>query len=178
MDDCLCVGVIIGAHGVEGVVRIKSFTEDPASIADFGELTDEAGRKRFRLGFLRETKGIVLAKLDGVRDRNAAEALKDVKLMASRNALPETVGEDEFYISELIGLRAVGVDGEVLGAVKGVADFGAGDIVEISLESGGSLLVPFTKEAVPLVDIKGKRVVIDPPSFIETGEGGTDDDAK
>lgn len=177
MDDRLCVGVIIGAHGVEGVVRIKSFTEDPASIAGFGELTDEAGQKRFRPVFLRETKGIVLVKLEGVKDRNAAEALKGVKLMAPKSALPETVGEDEFYISELIGLRAEGVNGEVLGAVKGVADFGAGDIVEISMETG-SLLVPFTKEAVPLVDIKGGRVVIDPPSFIETGEKGMDDDAR
>ena len=177
MNDRLCVGVIIGAHGVEGVVRIKSFTEDPASIADFGELTDEAGQKRFRLGFLRETKGVVVARLDGVKDRNAAEALKGVKLMAPRSAFPETVDEDEFYISELIGLRAEDVNGEVLGTVKGVADFGAGDIVEISIKEG-SLLVPFTKEAVPLVDIKAGRVVIDPPSFIETGEKGMDDDAK
>ncbi|GHU05371.1 ribosome maturation factor RimM [Alphaproteobacteria bacterium] len=173
MNDRLCVGVITGAHGVDGVVRIKSFVEDPSGLADFGELTDETGQRRFHLEFLRQAKGVALARLEGVRDRDAALSLKGVRLTAPKDALPETEDEDDFYISDLVGLSAESVTGEPLGRVRGVADFGAGDVIEIDGD-GGSFMIPFTRKTTPVVDVKAGRIIVDLPVFVE-GKGTNND---
>lgn len=174
MSQRVCVGVVIGAHGIRGAVRIKSFTEDPAAIAAYGPVEDEAGQRRFRLTLLGTIKGGVTARLDGVADRNTAEALKGVRLMVPRSALPEPEDEDAFYVRDLVGLTAEKPDGSLLGRVTAVFDFGAGDIVEIA-GTDGSILVPFTRAAVPLVDIGAGRLVVDPPdetrAEVDEGEG-------
>lgn len=177
----MCVGVVVGAHGVRGAVRIKSFTEDPIDIASYGPVSDETGAKRYRLTLLGEAKGgVVLAGLEGVSDRNAAEALKGVKLWVERSALPPPE-EEEFYYSDLVGLRAELADGTEVGRVKGVYDFGGGDVIDIT-GPGGSLMLPFTRKAVPLVDVAGGRLVVDPPEWVDgdrqTAEedGGVDGD--
>jgi 16S rRNA processing protein RimM len=161
MPDRVCVGVIVGAHGVRGAVRIKSFTENPADLMAYGPVEDEAGRLRFRLSLIGETKAVLTARLDGVDDRTAAEALKGVKLFVARSALPPA-DEGEFYYSDLVGLRAEAVDGTGLGQVIGVFDFGGGDIIEVS-GPAGTAMYPFTRAVVPVVDIAGGRLVIDPP---------------
>jgi 16S rRNA processing protein RimM len=115
-----------------------------------------------------DAKGVVTAKIDGVEDRNQAEALKGAKLYIERRALPEAE-EDEFYIADLIGLPAESPSGAPLGTIKAVFDFGAGDVIEVNGEQG-EILVPFTKTAVPVVDIKAGRVVIDPPAMVEVEE--------
>ena len=157
----VCIGVITGAHGIRGTVRIKSFTEHPTDVTRYGLLENETGRSHFHPRSLGMHKGCVLAAFEGVSDRNAAEALKGTKLYVPREALPETA-EDEFYYSDLVGLRALSVDGVDLGQVKGVFDFGGGDVIEI-VGSQGSRLYPFTRQVVPTVDITEGRLVIDPP---------------
>ncbi|MCR6629345.1 MAG: ribosome maturation factor RimM [Magnetospirillum sp.] len=166
----VCVGAIVGAHGVRGQVRVKSFTADPADVAAYGPVESEDGTSRFKLKVMGEVKGLIIARLEGVADRNAAEALRGTKLYVPRERLPETE-EDEFLYSDLVGLKAEAVDGTVLGTVRGVADFGAGEVLDIGLTAGGSLMVAFTKAAVPVVDVANGRLVVDPPEFAEDEEG-------
>ncbi len=166
----VCVGAIVGAHGVRGQVRVKSFTAEPADVAAYGPVESEDGDRRFRLTVTGEAKGLVIARLDGVADRDAAEAMRGTKLYVARERLPETE-EDEFLYSDLVGLKAEAVDGSVIGTVRGVADFGAGEVLDIGRVEGGSFMVPFTRAAVPVVDVANGRLVVDPPAFAEDEEG-------
>ncbi len=156
------MGVITGAHGVRGLVRVKSFTAEPDDIAAYGPLEDERGERSFRLERVGAAKGVLLVRLDGIGDRNAAEALRGVRLYLPRAALPEP-GEDEYYHADLIGLAVVLRNGEVLGRVRAVHDYGAGDSLEVERPDGGVVIVPFTAAIVPEVDIKGGRLVVEPP---------------
>lgn len=167
MASRVCVGAVVGAHGVRGQVRIKSFTADPADVAAYGPVESEDGTRRFKLKVTGEAKGLVIARLEGVNDRDAAEAMRGTRFFVPRERLPE-LEEDEFLYTDLVGLKAEGEDGAVLGTVKGVADFGAGELLDITLAGGGSLMVPFTKAAVPVVDIANKRLVVIPPVFVES----------
>ena len=161
----VCMGVIGAPHGVRGAVRIKSFTDEPEAIAGYGALEDESGARRFTLHVVGAAKGdgMVIATLSGVVDRNRAEALRGLRLYAPRAALPATA-EDEFYHADLVGLAAELEDGMPLGKVVAVHDFGAGDMIEIAREAGQPVLVPFTRAAVPVIDLPGRRLVIDPPA--------------
>jgi 16S rRNA processing protein RimM len=160
----VCMGVIGAPHGVRGAVRVKSFTDAPQAIANYGELEDEGGERRFTLRVIGTAKGdgMVIAALSGVADRDRAEALRGLGLYAPRDALPATA-EDEFYHADLVGLLAVLPDDTPVGRIIAVHDFGAGDMIEIARDSGPPALVPFTRAAVPAVDIAGGRLVIDPP---------------
>lgn len=158
----VCLGVIAGAHGVRGLVRIKSFTEAPEDIAAYGPLGDEAGRRRFEIAVKGESKGAVLAAIAGVDNRDAAEALKGTRLYVDRAALPPPE-EEEYYHADLIGLVAETRGGERLGRVVAVHNFGAGDILAIEHPDGAELLLPFTKAVVPEVDLAGGRLVVEPP---------------
>lgn len=164
MSPRVCVGAIVGAQGIRGAVRIKSFTDQPHDVGAYGPVEDESGERRFKLKVTGEAKGLMVATLDGVRDRDAAEALKGVRLYVPRGKLPE-LEEDEFLYSDLVGLEARSEAGEVLGTVRGLADFGAGEVVDIALKVGGSLMVPFTKAAVPVVDVRGGWLAVVPPVY-------------
>jgi len=169
----ICVGVIAGAHGVRGLVRVKSFTAEPSDIAAYGPLSDDRGRRLFTLEIVGSAKGVLLARIDGVRDRDAAEALKGTELNVARDTLPQT-GEDEFYHADLIGLPVFLPDGAQYGTVRALHEFGAGDMIEILLEGGGASVLPFTRAVVPVVDVEGGRVVVAPPE--ETDARGASDD--
>jgi 16S rRNA processing protein RimM len=159
----------IGApHGVKGAVRIRTFTDDPVTIGDYGPLFAKDGRS-FTLAEIRPDKAGVVARLEGVADRNAAEALKGVELYVDRSVLPPPE-EDEFYYSDLIGLAAERSDGSPLGTVKSVQDYGAGEFLELEPPDGKTMLIPFTKAAVPVIDIQAGRIVIEPPPEIEVSE--------
>jgi 16S rRNA processing protein RimM len=152
----------IGApHGVRGEVRVKSFTADPMSLGHYGPLAAADGR-RFEIERLRPAKQVVIAKFHGIDDRNAAEALNGTELYVDREALPEA-DDDEFYHADLIGLAALSEAGDALGTIVAIHDFGAGAILEIAPARGPSLLVPFTRGAVPVVDMAGGRVIVSPP---------------
>ena len=166
-DARVCLGAIAGAHGVRGLVKIKSFTQDPASLTAYGPLADESGRRRFEIAVTGQAKGLLVARIAGVEDRDAAQALRGVRLTIARAALPEPEDAEEFYQADLIGLAAEDPAGRPLGTVAAVENYGAGDFLEIARAQGAPLLVPFTKTAVPLIDFEGGRVVIDPPEEIE-----------
>jgi 16S rRNA processing protein RimM len=163
-SDRVLLGVVAAPHGVRGLVRIKSFTDDPMAVAAYGPLSDEAGKKNYRIEALSAARGAVLARIEGVADRTAAEALRGLRLYVERKQLPNA-GEREWYEADLIGLRAIGRDGKDWGKVVAFHDFGAGSVMEVS---GGAML-PFTDEAVPEIDVEGGKVVIDPPAGLLAG---------
>ena len=155
----VCLGRIVGAHGVRGIVRVRSHTANPDDLTAYGPLSDVSGTRRFALAITGRVKGLLLARVEGVEDRDAAEALRGTDLHIARAALPPTEGE-EYYHVDLLGLRAETAAGDALGRVSAIHDHGAGPIVEIQPPEGPSALVPFTREHVPTVDIEGGRMVI------------------
>jgi 16S rRNA processing protein RimM len=161
-DARLCVGVITGPQGVRGAVRVKSFTEDPADVAAYGKVEDEAGQRQFALKVVGTAKGVVVAKIAGLDDRDAAERLKGTRLYVQRSALPEPE-EDEYYHSDLIGLPMTLADGTVFGTVRAVHDYGAGVSLEVAHHDGKLVMVPFTRAIVPVVDVAAGKLVIEPP---------------
>ena len=148
----ICVGVIRGAFGVRGEVRLASFTEDPAAITRYEDIGTETGDRCFRLTAWRPIKDGFAARLDGVATREEAAEFRNTRLYIDRACLPEP-GEEEYYHADLIGLAAVGDDGARLGEVTAVHDFGAGDLLEVTPCGGGqTILVPFTRQAVPRIE--------------------------
>jgi 16S rRNA processing protein RimM len=170
----ICLGIITGAHGIKGWVRVKSFTADPEAIADYGPLSDERCTRSFVLELVGAQKGVLLARLKGVEDRNAAERLKGLRLYVRRADLPPPE-EGEFYEADLIGLQAVREDGAPFGTIRAVNNFGAGASLEIEDLSGKMVLVPFTNAAVPVVDVANKRVVVVPPAGLLDGPSRDED---
>lgn len=173
----VCVGAIAAAHGIKGEVKIKAFTADPLGVGAYGPVSDEAGARQFRLSHLRAPGGaagesVVIARIEGVTDRNGAEALRGLRLYVPRASLP-AAEPDEYYHHDLIGLTAVLVSGERLGTVRAVDNFGAGDLLDIARDDGGSVVVPFTHAVVPMVDLAAGKVVVDPPEGLldEPGDG-------
>jgi 16S rRNA processing protein RimM len=168
----ICVAQIGGAHGLRGEVRLKSFTADPMAVRDYGPLTTEDGSATFELEAVRPAKGHLVARFRGVGDRNTAERLVNVRLFVARERLP-TPAPDEFYHADLIGLSAVTADGTEIGIVVAIHDFGAGDIVELQPRAGGTtIMVPFTAEFVPSVEIASGRIVVLPPEDAAKRRGG------
>lgn len=169
--DRILLGRIAGAHGIRGEVLIKTFTAAPENIGAYGPLSDETGTRTFKLKSARATPKGVVARLQGVDDRNGAEALRGIALYIERDRLPEAA-EDEFYHADLVGLTAVDGDGKPVGEIVAVQNYGAGDLLEIRLAgSSKTELVPFTDAAVPQVDVAARRVVVLMPGTDETEEG-------
>jgi 16S rRNA processing protein RimM len=158
----VCVGVVTGPHGVGGAVRVRSFTARAEDIAAYGPLSDKTGRQRLELRLIGATKGVLIARLSGVEDRNRAEALRGLRLYLPRSALPKPDPE-EYYHVDLIGLEVVLGDGTPVGRVRAVHDFGAGDTLEIERDGAPPAMVPFTRPIVPVVAIDAGRLVIEPP---------------
>ena len=164
-----CVAAVAGAKGLGGAVRLKTFTADPAAVAGFAALEDDAGRP-VRLTVLERRAGVTIAAIEGVGDRAAAEALRGTRLYVARADLPPA-GAAEFYPVDLIGLAATlaggdaagPVVGHVVGRVAAVHDFGAGDVIEIRGPGNASVMLPFTRETVPEVALAEGRLTIDPP---------------
>jgi 16S rRNA processing protein RimM len=158
----ICVAQIGGAHGLRGEVKLKSFTADPMAVKNYGRLTTEDGSTNFQIETLRPAKGHLVARFRGIGDRNAAERLANLRLFVPRERLPPPAAE-EYYHADLIGLCAVTADGTEIGTVAAVHDFGAGDILEVRPQAGGTtIMVPFTAAFVPSVDIAGGRIVVMP----------------
>lgn len=164
----LCVGVIAGAHGIRGDLRIKSFTEVPEDIVSYGPLTDATGTHEFRLRILGAARGVLRVHMDGVETRTAAESLAGTELYVARERLPAPEAE-EFYHADLVGLRAEREDGTRYGTIRAVHDFGAGDVIEIALAEGGVVVLPFTKAVVPVIDRDAGRAVVVPPQEVLAG---------
>ncbi len=167
MSNLILIGRVGGAHGVRGEVRIATFTADPLAIARYRNLRRADGSAALTVLSARPVKGGVVARCKGVETRDQAEALRGLQLHIDRADLPEP-DEDEFYLADLIGLSVFGPEGEALGVIKSVQDFGAGDILEIDARDGSpTWYLPFTREAVPEVDIALGRVIAVRPDEVE-----------
>ena len=164
-NDRICVGVIAGAFGVQGEVRLKSFCTEPSDIASYGPLFDEGGTRRFGVKLTRPIAGGLGARITGVATKEEADALKGTQLFADRNRLPR-LPDDEFYHADLIGLEVRDTGGALLGRVRAVQNHGAGDILEVAGPSG-EVLIPFTQAAVPTVDLAAGRIIADLPEGLD-----------
>ena len=162
-ESLILVGRVAGAFGVRGEVRLTSYTAEPAALLDYRDLKREDGRPALTLLSGRPAKGGLVVRAQEVETREQAEALRGLQLYIPRDVLPEPEA-DEFYIADLIGLAVVSPQGEPLGRVKTVQDFGAGDLLEIEPPEGAAWYLPFTRDAVPEVRIaEGKVVAVRPP---------------
>jgi 16S rRNA processing protein RimM len=154
-DRPVALAAVAGAHGVKGEVRLKLFGEGVESLKRH-ERVDVDGRP-FTLADVREASGGAIARLSGIADRAAAEALRGRLVTVPRSALPP-LGQGEYYHADLIGLPCRGTDGAALGTVVAVENFGAGDLVEIERPDGRRALVPFR---AGIADLGDGAIVVD-----------------
>ena len=172
-DSLVLMGVIGAAHGVRGEVRLRSHTGDPLAIGDYGALVDRSGRE-IRIKDVRPAKEVVIARIEGVATREAAEALTGTELFVPRDRLPPAEEEDEFLQADLVGCRVAGTDGATLGTVSEVVNFGAGDLLDIRTPDGRSVLLPFTKAFTPRIDIGARLIEAAPPAGLFEDEPDAD----
>jgi 16S rRNA processing protein RimM len=175
------VGRVAGAFGVRGELRITTYTEDPLAVFRYRDLKREDGAAALTLQAARAAKGGIIVRAKEVADKDQADRLRGLRLFVPRDALPPA-DDDEFYLADLIGLKALAKGGETLGRIKAVHNFGAGDILELDPGEGRpTRLIPFTKDAVPEVkvshgDTSGHVVVIPPREEDGADEGGGEDE--
>jgi len=173
MTGNVLLAAVIGAQGLKGAVKVKTFTADPDALGAYGVLHDASGR-RYEIAAFRAAKpGEAVIAFKGIADRDAAQALKGTELFVAREALPQT-GEDEFYHADLIGLEAFDSEGRLVGTISAIHNFGAGDVIAIargSFDGSGDdeVLLAFTRETVPAIDVKNGRVTIAIPEDDEAG---------
>jgi 16S rRNA processing protein RimM len=165
-DARVCVAQIGAPHGLAGEVKLHAFTQEPLAVGRYGVLEAEDRSRRFELTSLRLAKRCLIAAFAGIADRDAAARLTAIRLYVPRARLPDPEDADTFYHADLVGLTVEGADGIPIGTVCAVHDFGAGDLLEVKPAAGPSLMLPFTKTAVPVVDLAAARLVAtlpDPP---------------
>jgi len=172
------MAVIGAAHGLKGEVRVRAHTGDPLALADYGPLYDADGN-RFDVAGIRPAKNMVVVRFRQVTDRTAAEALNGTALFVDRSVLPDDLPEDEFYHADLIDLPVRDEAGALIGHVSAFHDFGGGDIMEVALGSGRTVLVPFTRAAVPGIDLEGGALTLDRAAagLLDDGTDAADADA-
>ncbi|WP_112806749.1 ribosome maturation factor RimM [Ensifer sp.] len=162
LENPVLMATIGAAQGLRGEVRVKSFTDDPTALGDYGHLHSADGRL-FEVLEIREAKNVVVVRFRGVNDRNAAEALNGLELFIDRDNLPDDdLDEDEFFYADLEGLEAVDGSGKSYGTVTGVFDFGAGDLLELKGPGKRPVLIPFTEWSVLEIDLEGGKMLVDP----------------
>jgi 16S rRNA processing protein RimM len=173
----ICLGAFAGAHGVRGEVKVKTFTETEDGVARYGPVESEDASRRFKLTFMRAPKpGFALVRAEGIGTREEAAALTGVRFYVGRDQLGDAAA-DEFFVEDLVGLVARDETGAELGQVAAVHNFGAGDVIELKSAPAraGAVMVPFTRDAVPEVDIKAGCVTIARAALAEFEAGGEDE---
>jgi 16S rRNA processing protein RimM len=172
----ILLGRIAGAHGIRGEVLIKTFTAEPEGIAAYGALSDADGQRTFNIERARATPKGVVARVAGINDRDAAEALKGIELYVEHGRLPPP-GDGEFYHADLIGLSAVDPSGTPVGEIIAVHNHGAGDLIEVRLAgSSRTELIPFTEATVPRIDMTARQAVMVMPASIEVHAPGDEEE--
>ena len=167
--DMVLVGVITGAHGIKGEVKLKSFTSEPLSIGRYGPLQSASGQ-RFEITKLKAAKDDFIASLKSVNDRNEAEMPKGIELFVAREKLPKLEAY-ETYAHDLMGLDVVLENGGTLGKLVGMPNYGAGDLLEVAVDGNSeTVLIPFTNAFVPQNDFTNGKIIVNLP------EGYLDDD--
>lgn len=176
----VCVGQITAARGLQGELCVRSFTVEPEAFTRYGRLFGADGRALPAMRVVgRKKEDVLIVRADGVADRTAAERMRGLFLYVDRSALPAP-DEDEYYHTDLIGLiaRLDREDGETLGRIAAVHDHGAGAVLEVAREDAPPLLVPFSREAVPRVDLlQGHVVVAALPGLLQPHDRGSDAEA-
>lgn len=172
-DGWICVGAFAGSHGVRGDTRLKSFTDVPEALFSYPSLHKGPDGPALKIKLLRSAKDGFIVRVDGVSNREDAQALKGKRLYVPREALSAEEDEDEFYLADLIGLEARDTAGTVLGLVRAVENFGAEDLLELVLKQplkglGRHAFIPFRKAYVPVVDIREGFVQIAFDDWVET----------
>lgn len=165
-SDLICIAEIVGVHGIKGQLKLKVFSESPEDIEEYLPLCSSDGKHEFDFKNLHPHKNVYLANLDDIKDRTAAEQLRGTKLYISRDRLPDTDNHETFYQIDLIGLKAVSPDGEELGKVIDIKNFGAGDILEIAPVGAKSYYVAFNNNFVPEVNLEKNEIIIDLPTEV------------
>ncbi len=168
--DQILVGVIVGAHGIKGEVKLKSFTSDPLSISRYGPLQSTSG-KQFEITKLKAAKDGFIASIKNVSDRNEAETLKGIELFVSREKLPK-LKTHEAYAHDLMGLDVVLENGTRLGKLVDMPNYGAGDLLEVAIEGNNeTILIPFTNAFVPQADFSTGKIIVNlPEGYLDAGE--------
>ncbi len=175
-DNLIVMGRIGAAHGIKGALKVKSFTQNPLSLGDYGALQDTNGRQ-YNIKNIRVQKNSVIVHFKEITNRNLAETLNGVELFVERSILPADLETEEFYIFDLIGMDVMSDKGELAGTILNVENFGAGDLLEISplMENGGfsdnTYYLAFTKQNVPEINLKKHFVKITPPIEIVVQKG-------
>lgn len=169
----ICVARVGAAHGVRGEVRVHPFTTDPLAVTHYGALESEDGTVALQIVGARPAKGFLVVRFAGVEDRTAATRLRNLSLFVPRERLPAPEDADTYYHVDLVGLAVHRCDGTPIGMVVGLHNFGGGDLLEVAPQSGGAtVLLPFTKAVVPIVDLKAGHLVVDPPEGAFGNPGG------
>ena len=154
-DDQVALAAVAGAHGIGGEVRLKLFTEDGESLRRHKQV--RVGERDLTLTSVKDGRAPI-ARFAEIADRSAAEALRGQLVTVPRTALPP-LAEGEYYHADLIGLEAIGRDGNRVGTVAAIENYGAGDLLEIERADGRRALVPFRPG---IADLEGQRIVADP----------------
>ena len=154
-DKRVALAAVAGAHGVKGEVRLKLFTDSAAGLAFHRRVF--IGDAEHRLTGVREGGKTAVARIQGVSDRSAAEALRGKLVEVDRSDLPP-LEEGEYYHADLLGLPCVDADGEPVGTVAGIENFGAGDLLEVELPDGRRSLIPFHDG---VADLEDGRIILD-----------------
>ncbi|MEP0943301.1 MAG: ribosome maturation factor RimM [Rhizobiaceae bacterium] len=171
LENPILMASIGGPHGTKGEVRVKAFGDDPMTLDQYGSLYAKDGRK-FKITRMRPSKTVLIVKFKGVNYRDEAEALNGIDLYIDRSMLPDDMEEDEFYVTDLVDCQVQDTDGNPLGKVLAVVNFGAGDLIEIQQPgSDKTLMLEFSRENVPAIELEAKLITVDPP--VEVSERDT-----
>ena len=158
----LCVGQFVGAHGVRGLVKLRSFTENPESIFDYAPLLSDDGKHTFKITAKSADKDHFIVTVDGIADRDAANALRGDKVYIPRDILPPP-SKGEYYDADLIGLAVFDAAGKDYGKTLALHDHGAGAFLEIGHDHKTSFMLPFKDAFVPAVDLEAGKLLIAVP---------------
>ena len=173
-DEKICLGLIVGVHGIKGEVKVKSFTSVDRDIDKYGQVYDKNG-KSFSIKVVGRSKELLRVKIKGIDDRTLAESLKGTELYVSRSVLPELKDEEEFYEADLIGLDVIDESSNSkIGKVCGLYNFGAGEILEIKFDNQKkSEMIPFTKQYVPTINTDDGYIIVKSASmlYVEDEQG-------
>jgi 16S rRNA processing protein RimM len=155
----ICVGQFAGAHGVRGLVKLRSFTEIPETLFDYTPVTTEDGARTFKLTFKSAAKDTFIAQVEGINNKEDADALRGDKLYIARDILPKT-RKGEYYEVDLLGLMALDPAGKTYGKVLAVHNHGAGTFLEIGTSKTDSFMLPFKNDFVPEQDFDDGKITI------------------
>jgi len=159
------IAQVTGAHGIDGAVRLRVYSDDPAGLKRYRRMITGGGQALTLRSLSAGPKGVT-ARFAEIDDRSRAEALRGVDLFIDRADLGASSAADGYYHADLIGLRVECPEGRGVGTVAAVENFGAGDLLDLALADGRTVLVPFRDESVPVVDLDAGRVVVH-PDFLE-----------